>query len=76
MVVITAVPFAFAHLPLALFTDFTPGSLAGSLLLYLILGVLVRPMLAVVGSLVASVMAASATRQTIRRRRAMMSAPN
>jgi membrane protease YdiL (CAAX protease family) len=45
---ITAVPFAFAHLPLALFTDFTAGSLAGSLLLYLILGVLVRPMLGVV----------------------------
>jgi membrane protease YdiL (CAAX protease family) len=45
---ITAVPFAFAHLPLALFTGFTAGSLAGSLLLYLILGVLVRPMLAVI----------------------------
>jgi membrane protease YdiL (CAAX protease family) len=45
---ITAVPFAFAHLPLALFTDFTAGSLTGSLLLYLILGVLVRPMLAVI----------------------------
>jgi len=45
---ITAVPFAFAHLPLALFADFTPGSLAGSLLLYLILGVLVRPMIGVI----------------------------
>jgi membrane protease YdiL (CAAX protease family) len=44
---ITAVPFAFAHLPLAMFTDVTPGSLASSLLLYLILGVLVRPMLGV-----------------------------
>jgi membrane protease YdiL (CAAX protease family) len=45
---ITAVPFAFAHLPLALFAEFTAESLAASLLLYLILGVLVRPMLAVV----------------------------
>lgn len=45
---ITAVPFAFAHLPLALFSDVTAGSLAGSLLLYLILGVLVRPMLGVI----------------------------
>jgi len=45
---LTAVPFAFAHLPLALFADFTAGSLAASLLLYLILGVLVRPMLGVV----------------------------
>jgi membrane protease YdiL (CAAX protease family) len=45
---ITAVPFAFAHLPLALFDGVTTGSLAGSLLLYLILGLLVRPMLGVV----------------------------
>jgi uncharacterized protein len=45
---LTAVPFAFAHLPLALFAEFTPGSLVVSLLLYLILGVLVRPMLGVV----------------------------
>jgi membrane protease YdiL (CAAX protease family) len=45
---LTAVPFAFAHLPLALFAEFTAGSLVVSLLLYLILGVLVRPMLGVV----------------------------
>jgi hypothetical protein len=45
---ITAVPFAVAHLPLALFTGVTTGSLAASLLLYLILGLLVRPMLGVV----------------------------
>jgi membrane protease YdiL (CAAX protease family) len=45
---LTAVPFALAHLPLALFAEFTAGSLAASLLLYLVLGVLVRPMLAVV----------------------------
>jgi membrane protease YdiL (CAAX protease family) len=45
---LTAMPFALAHLPLALFGAFTAGSLAGSLGLYLVLGVLVRPMLAVV----------------------------
>jgi len=45
---LTAVVFAFGHLPLAFFEDFTAGSLLGSLLLYFVLGVLFRPMLAVV----------------------------
>ena len=45
---LTAVVFAFGHLPLALFDDVTAPSLAVSFLLYLVLGVLVRPMFALV----------------------------
>jgi membrane protease YdiL (CAAX protease family) len=44
---LTAVPFALVHLPLALFADVTAPSLAASLLTYLILGILVRPMIGV-----------------------------
>jgi uncharacterized protein len=44
---ITAVPFAFAHWPLAFFGDVTVGSVAVGLVLYLILGVIFRPMLGV-----------------------------
>jgi membrane protease YdiL (CAAX protease family) len=45
---LTAVVFAFGHLPLALFDHVTTSSLMLSFLLYLVLGVLVRPMFAVV----------------------------
>ncbi len=45
---LTAVIFALGHLPLALFDDVTVASLAVSFLLYLTLGVLVRPLLALV----------------------------
>ncbi len=45
---ITAVPFGFAHWPLAFFGDFTAASVALALVLYVVLGVIFRPMLAVV----------------------------
>ena len=45
---LTAVVFAFGHLPLALFDGAMASSLAVSFLLYLTLGVLVRPMFALV----------------------------
>ena len=45
---LTGVVFAFGHLPLALFGDLTAASLVGSFLLNLVLGVLVRPMFALV----------------------------
>ena len=45
---LTAVVFAFGHLPLALFDDVTALSLVVSFLLYFVLGVLVRPMFALV----------------------------
>jgi membrane protease YdiL (CAAX protease family) len=45
---LTGVIFALGHLPLALFHDVTVASLAFSFLLYLTLGVLVRPLLALV----------------------------
>jgi CAAX protease family protein len=45
---LTAVPFAFIHWPLAFFGDFTAGSVVFALVAYLVLGALVRPMLAVV----------------------------
>jgi CAAX prenyl protease-like protein len=45
---LTAVIFALGHLPLALFDDVTVASLAVSFLLYLTLGVLVRPLFALV----------------------------
>jgi uncharacterized protein len=44
---ITAVPFGFAHWPLAFFGDFTATSVAVGLTLYLVLGVIFRPMLGV-----------------------------
>jgi membrane protease YdiL (CAAX protease family) len=44
---ITAVPFGFAHWPLAFFGDVTVASAAVGLAFYLILGVIFRPMLAV-----------------------------
>ena len=46
---ITAVPFAAIHLPLQFFLDepVTPSSLAAAFAIYLLLGVLVRPLLAV-----------------------------
>jgi membrane protease YdiL (CAAX protease family) len=44
---ITAVPFGFAHWPLAFFGDVTVVSAAVGLAFYLILGVIFRPMLAV-----------------------------
>ena len=46
---ITAVPFAAIHLPLQFFLDqpVTPSSLAAAFAVYLLLGVLVRPLLAV-----------------------------
>jgi membrane protease YdiL (CAAX protease family) len=44
---ITAVPFGFAHWPLAFFGDVTVTSAAVGLAFYLILGVIFRPMLAV-----------------------------
>jgi membrane protease YdiL (CAAX protease family) len=45
---LTAVVFAFGHLPLGLFDDVTTSSLVVSFLLYLVLGALVRPMFALV----------------------------
>ncbi|WP_222269549.1 CPBP family glutamic-type intramembrane protease [Modestobacter marinus] len=44
---LTAVPFALVHWPLALFGDPTVGSVAAALVAYLVLGALFRPMLAV-----------------------------
>jgi membrane protease YdiL (CAAX protease family) len=44
---ITAVPFGFVHWPLAFFGDFTAASVALALVLYVVLGVIFRPMLAV-----------------------------
>jgi CAAX protease family protein len=44
---ITAVPFGFAHWPLAFFGDVTVASAAFGLVPYLLLGVIFRPMLAV-----------------------------
>jgi membrane protease YdiL (CAAX protease family) len=45
---LTAIPFGLIHWPLAFFGDFTAGSVALALVAYLVLGALVRPMLAVV----------------------------
>jgi membrane protease YdiL (CAAX protease family) len=47
--ILTAIPFAAAHLPLQFFLDqpVTPGSLAAAFGIYLVLGLLVRPLLAV-----------------------------
>jgi membrane protease YdiL (CAAX protease family) len=44
---ITAVPFGFVHWPLAFFGDVTAASVAAALALYVVLGVIFRPMLAV-----------------------------
>ena len=44
---LTAVPFGFAHWPLAFFGDVTSGSAAVALAAYLTLGVIFRPMLGV-----------------------------
>ncbi len=44
---ITAVPFGFVHWPLAFFGDITAASVALALVLYVVLGVIFRPMLAV-----------------------------
>ncbi len=47
-VLLTAVPFGLIHWSMAFFGDFTAGSLTFGLVAYLVLGALVRPMLAVV----------------------------
>jgi uncharacterized protein len=44
---LTAVPFGFAHWPLAFFGDVTSGSAAVALAAYVTLGVIFRPMLGV-----------------------------
>jgi len=45
--VLTAVPFAFMHWPLAFFGDFTASSLLVALIAYFLLGLIFRPMIGV-----------------------------